>query len=49
MPDKSGAQRAATATATTRVLRRHIANGELDDVISQLPKEIRAVLEPAVA
>jgi uncharacterized protein (DUF2267 family) len=47
LPDQSEAQRAATAT--TRVLRRHITKGELDDVMSQLPKEIRGVLEPAVA
>ena len=47
LPDPSDAERAATAT--TRVLRQHVTKGELDDVISQLPKGIRAVLEPAVA
>ena len=47
LPDPGEAKRAAAAT--TRVLRRHITEGELDDVISQLPKGIRAVLEPAAA
>jgi uncharacterized protein (DUF2267 family) len=37
----------ATAAATaTGVLRRHIAPGEIDDVLSQLPAEIREVLAP---
>jgi len=32
------------AIACTRVLSRQITSGEFDDVLSQLPKEIRAVL-----
>ena len=36
------AQRAAQAAAT--VLRRHVTEGELDDVLSQLPSEVREVL-----
>jgi uncharacterized protein (DUF2267 family) len=41
-------QAALLAESATRVLARHIARGELDDVFSQLPKEIRATLEPPV-
>jgi len=37
---------ARAAAAATRVLRRHVTAGELDDVMSQLPAEIHAVLEP---
>jgi uncharacterized protein (DUF2267 family) len=33
--------------AGTAVLARHVAEGELEDVFSQLPDEIRAVLRPA--
>jgi uncharacterized protein (DUF2267 family) len=36
---------AHVASAATRVLRRRIASDEVDDVLSQLPKEIRDVLE----
>jgi uncharacterized protein (DUF2267 family) len=36
------AERAAQAAAT--VLRRHVTEGELDDVLSQLPSEVREVL-----
>jgi uncharacterized protein (DUF2267 family) len=32
------------AVACTRVLSKHITGGELDDVLSQLPPEIRSVL-----
>jgi uncharacterized protein (DUF2267 family) len=37
---------AAAAAAVTRVLRRHIADGEIDEVLSPLPAEIRKVLDP---
>lgn len=33
------------AAAVTRVLRRRITEGELEDILSQLPAEIREVLE----
>jgi uncharacterized protein (DUF2267 family) len=39
------AQRAAQAAAT--VLRRHVTEGELDDVLAQLPSEVRQVLVPS--
>jgi uncharacterized protein (DUF2267 family) len=42
VPDSDHAARAAVAC--TRVLSKHITGGELDDVLSQLPVEIRAVL-----
>jgi uncharacterized protein (DUF2267 family) len=35
------------AAAATRVLRRHVTEGEFDDVLAQLPRDIRAVLEHA--
>jgi len=43
LPD--GTDPARAATAATRVLRRHVTPGELDDVLGQLPDEIRQVLE----
>ena len=36
---------AAAAAAVTRVLRNRISEGEVDEALSQLPKEIRDVLE----
>jgi uncharacterized protein (DUF2267 family) len=44
LPDPAEAERAAAAV--TRVLRRHVSQGELNDVLAQLPSEIRDVLEP---
>jgi len=38
---------AEAAAAATRVLRGHITEGEFDDILSDLPEEIRGVLEPA--
>ncbi|MCW3066179.1 MAG: hypothetical protein JWN32_3351 [Solirubrobacterales bacterium] len=35
---------ARAAAAATRVMRRHVSEGEFDDVLSQLPAEIREVL-----
>ena len=35
---------AGVASACTRVLRTHISDGEVDDLLSQLPSEIRRVL-----
>jgi uncharacterized protein (DUF2267 family) len=35
---------AQVAEAATRVLRRHVTAGELDDVLAQLPTELREVL-----
>jgi uncharacterized protein (DUF2267 family) len=36
---------ARVATAGTRMLRRRIAEGEVEDILAQLPAEIREVLE----
>jgi uncharacterized protein (DUF2267 family) len=38
---------AEALAATTRVVRRHITEGEFDDVLSQLPSELREVLVQA--
>jgi uncharacterized protein (DUF2267 family) len=38
---------ALAAVAVTNVMARHIAEGELEDVLSQLPKPLREVLQPA--
>ena len=43
---REGDDPATAVAAVTRVLRRHVAGGEVDDVLSQLPLEIRNVLEP---
>ncbi|HEY0344531.1 MAG TPA: DUF2267 domain-containing protein [Solirubrobacteraceae bacterium] len=42
LPDAQQAARAAVAC--THVLAKHITSGEFDDVLSQLPSEIRSVL-----
>jgi uncharacterized protein (DUF2267 family) len=42
LPDAGEAARAAVAC--THVIAKHIADGELDDVLAQLPPEIRSVL-----
>jgi uncharacterized protein (DUF2267 family) len=39
------AEAASAAAAATRVLRRHVSEGEIDDAVAQLPDEIRDVLE----
>jgi uncharacterized protein (DUF2267 family) len=48
-PDEGGRHDAAEATraaeAATKVLRRHVTEGEWDDVLSQLPTEVREVLQ----
>jgi uncharacterized protein (DUF2267 family) len=41
-------QAALLAESATRVLAKHVTAGELDDVFSQLPKEIRDTLGPVV-
>jgi uncharacterized protein (DUF2267 family) len=39
------AQAEAAVKACTRVLRRHVSAGEFDDVLAQLPQEIRELLQ----
>jgi uncharacterized protein (DUF2267 family) len=41
-----GEEAANVAAAATRVLRRHITEGEFEDLLAQLPAEIRDVLVP---
>jgi uncharacterized protein (DUF2267 family) len=41
---EDSAEAARAAAAATDVLRRHVTPGEIDDVLAQLPGEIRAVL-----
>jgi uncharacterized protein (DUF2267 family) len=47
LPSPADAELAAAAV--TRVLRRHVSEGEFNDVLSQLPSEIRDVLQPSAA
>src|SRR4051812_19019641 len=43
LPDAGQAERAADAV--TRVLERHITEGEMEEVLTQLPREVREVLQ----
>jgi uncharacterized protein (DUF2267 family) len=45
LADAAEAER--VAETATRVLRRHVTEGEFDDVLSQLPREVRDVLQHA--
>jgi uncharacterized protein (DUF2267 family) len=45
LADRGEAERAAVAA--TEILRRHVTEGELEDVMTQLPRPIREVLQPA--
>jgi uncharacterized protein (DUF2267 family) len=40
-------QAARAAEAATRVLKNHVTAGEIDDVLSQLPSEVRELLQHA--